>query len=644
MRRILILLFVSSAAFAQKPSEDDAFLDAMYAVRTFHSVAISPNGKKVTWAERKGGITVANADGTSPRRLTTGDEEYVAWSPDSGAVAYVGGSGARKQLFVVRGAEAAKQITNVSGFLAEPRWSPDGKSIAFLFIENAKRAAGPLVAMSRAVGPIEEHIDEQRVAVVDVATKKLRIVTPADMYVYHFDWSPDGKQLAAIAAPGSGDNNYWIAKLHVVDVAAATMKAVYTPQLQIANPRWSPDGARIAFIEGLMSDEGSTGGDLMVFDVGRVLNPSGRAGEPAPHNLTADLKASVTTFEWTGKDQITAGINVAGESEIAHVRAGDGAMESVWRGAEMVSERGLIGASLAHDGVTSAVIRSSFHQPPEVWAGPIGKWKQVTHRNDAVSATWGAPRSVHWKSDDFDVQGWLLAPAETVRYAHRYPVVVWIHGGPASASLARWPDERAALLSKKGYFVFFPNPRGSYGQGEAFVRANVKDFGGGDLRDVMAGLDAIAKQAPVDVERAGIWGWSYGGYMTMWTVTQTQRFKAAVAGAGIVNWVSYYGENDIDQWMIPYFGASVYDDPAVYAKSAPITFIKQAKTPTLVLVGERDGECPAPQSFEFWHALKANGTETQLVVYPDEGHAFQQPEHKRDVARRLVGWFDSHLR
>jgi dipeptidyl aminopeptidase/acylaminoacyl peptidase len=131
--------------------------------------------------------------------------------------------------------------------------------------------------------------------------------------------------------------------------------------------------------------------------------------------------------------------------------------------------------------------------------------------------------------------------------------------------------------------------------------------------------------------------------MTMWAVTQTQRFKAAVAGAGIANWVSYYGENDIDQWMIPYFGATVYDDPAVYAKSSPIEYIRSAKTPTLVLVGERDGECPAPQSFEFWHALKAQGVETQLVVYADEGHSIRTPEHKRDIARRLVGWFDSHL-
>jgi dipeptidyl aminopeptidase/acylaminoacyl peptidase len=131
--------------------------------------------------------------------------------------------------------------------------------------------------------------------------------------------------------------------------------------------------------------------------------------------------------------------------------------------------------------------------------------------------------------------------------------------------------------------------------------------------------------------------------MTMWAVTQTNRFKAAMAGAGIANYQSYYGENKIDQWMIPFFGKSVYDDPEVYAKSSPMTFIKKAKTPTLVIVGDSDGECPTPQSYEFWHALKTLGVETQLVVYEHEGHMFMKPEHRRDRIRRTVAWFDAHL-
>ena len=189
-----------------------------------------------------------------------------------------------------------------------------------------------------------------------------------------------------------------------------------------------------------------------------------------------------------------------------------------------------------------------------------------------------------------------------------------------------------------------PNPRGSFGRGERFTRANVKDFGYGDLRDILGGVDEVVRTRPVDGERLGITGWSYGGYMTMWAVTQTGRFGAAVAGAGICNWQSYYGQNGIDQWMIPFFGASVYDDPAVYARSSPITFIKQVKTPTLILVGERDVECPVPQSQEFYHALKTLGVATQDGGLPGRGPhdlpARAQPRPRRadrGLVRSLPG-------
>jgi dipeptidyl aminopeptidase/acylaminoacyl peptidase len=242
------------------------------------------------------------------------------------------------------------------------------------------------------------------------------------------------------------------------------------------------------------------------------------------------------------------------------------------------------------------------------------------------------------------VQGWLICPAN-FDPEKKYPLIVDVHGGPSAAVLSSWPGsgDFGMALAASGYFVLQPNPRGSFGNGEAFTRANVKDFGYGDLRDILSGVDEAIKIAPIDSNRLGITGWSYGGYMTMWAVTQTNRFKAAMAGAGIANYQSYYGENKIDQWMIPFFGKSVYDDPEVYAKSSPITFIKKVKTPTLVMVGDSDGECPTPQSYEFWHALKSLGVETQLVVYEHEGHMFVKPEHRRDRIRRTVAWFDAHL-
>jgi dipeptidyl aminopeptidase/acylaminoacyl peptidase len=241
------------------------------------------------------------------------------------------------------------------------------------------------------------------------------------------------------------------------------------------------------------------------------------------------------------------------------------------------------------------------------------------------------------------VEGWLLYPVD-YNSGRKYGLVVSVHGGPAAARKPAWPNWfDFTALTAEGFFVLFPNPRGSYGAGEAFTKGNVKDFGFGDLRDIMAGVNQVEHDLPIDDNRLGIGGWSYGGYMTMWAVTQTHRFRAAVAGAGIANWQSYYGENLIDQWMIPYFGSSVYDDPAIYARSSPITYIKNVATPTLIVVGDSDEECPSPQSYEFWHALKTKGVKTRLVIYPGEGHRFHKPDDQKDVLTRTIAWFRENL-
>ena len=632
MRRLILLLFLAVAAHA----DDRKLLDELDSFRPIHQVAISPDAKHFAWSDDTGVYLDGKRVTAKPEKRDL-EERALDWSRDSSRLAFLSDveKKGQRQLYTVAPGGTPKKLTSLSGYLASPQWSPDGKSIAFLFIENAKRAAGPLVAMSRDMGVVEEHIDEQRIAVLDVPTGKVRMVTPADRYVYEYDWSPDGTRIAAESAPGSGDDNYWVAQLHVVDLATGAFPSIYKPTWQIASPRWSADSRQIAFIEGLMSDQGSTGGDLFVVD----------AAGGTPRNLTPRTHFSVTTIDRIAADGITVGANIEGDSAIVRVSpAGD--ITTLWRGGELVTAEDLIGASFASDGTTSAVIRASNERPPEVWTGALGAWTQVSHVNDAIKSRPGQAKSIKWTSDDLNVQGWLLFPTD-YDASKKYPMIVWVHGGPASSALNKWPYDLSAIatvLTRRGYFVFYPNPRGSYGQGEAFTQGNVKDFGYGDLRDIMSGVDKVLADYPVDANRLGLWGWSYGGYMTMWAVTQTQRFRAAVAGAGIVNWQSYYGQNDIDQWMLPYFGASVYDDPAVYAKSAPITYIKNVKTPTLILVGERDGEVPAPQSYEFWHALKTLGVPTRLVVYPDEGHRIANPEHKRDIVDRVVTWFGDYLK
>src|SRR5258707_4692281 len=359
MRRLLLLTaiaLVSLPLLAQAAKNaDDDFLDRFNAVKQFEETAISPDGKRVAWVVADDG---AYADGA---RVTSGkhDESGLAFSPDSKHLAYI----SDKQLLV-----AGREATNVKGWLAEPKWSPDGKSIAFLLIENASRASGPLVAMSRGVGVIDEDVAEQRIAILDLDTKKLRLVTPADMYVYHFDWSPDGRKLAAVAAPGNGDQNYWIAQLHLVDVSKATMKAIYKPKLQIADPKWTSDGHHIALVEGLMSDEGSTGGDIM------MIADDGSSAE----NYTPKMNASATSIIEADEQGMTFTATINGESSVMRQTLIRGWMwmnllDKLWHGAQSLGSY-----STSRDGKTSAGLTTPPTQPPPVGSGPIGEWKHST--------------------------------------------------------------------------------------------------------------------------------------------------------------------------------------------------------------------------------------------------------------------------
>jgi dipeptidyl aminopeptidase/acylaminoacyl peptidase len=560
----------------------------------------------------------------------------VAWSADSKQIAFIAdlsGDVPAAQVWT-SGADGGTPVkrAELKGNVDAPRFSPDGSKLAILFIEGIPRVAGPLQPMTPLSGVIDEKIYEQRIATIDLATNHLTQITPTDVYVYEYEWTPDGQAWAATAAHGAGDANWYVARLYRVSAQTGEMREIYRPKLQIAEPRVSPDGQSVAFIEGLMSDEGSTGGDIHIVPI------TGGAAR----NLTRNLKASPYALAWTTPDYITFAENVDGNSGFGSVNVKNSAVQTLWTGEETAVPLGaawLPGQSYASDKLITAIARQSASAPPEVWSGPIGNWKQLTHLNDGIKPAWGEMRNVHWMNGTTRVQGWLMLPKD-YGPSKKYPLIVNVHGGPSAACMSRWDARGMGPESALGYFALCPNPRGSYGQGEAFTQGNVKDFGGGDFRDIMAGVDALSKQYPIDTARLGIRGHSYGGYMTMWAETQTNRFAAAVAGAGLSDWLSYYGLNDIDEWMIPFFGASVYDDPAVYAKSDPMHFVQAVKTPTLLLVGDRDGEVPMEQSVEWWHALKTLRVPTKLVVYPNEGHAIAKPADARDYTLRGLEWFE----
>jgi len=684
----------SSSALAQPapaaPSADrthvEEVLKTLNRGRAIGQVALAPDGKRIAWIQYADGGThimaaalnsMAMIDPARTQRVTaaakadrTCRETNLAWSPDAKTLAFLSdcaNEGEQADLYLSHlDGSAAQRLTAAHGELDAPVFSPDGARLAFLYVEGATRHAGALAAMKPPAGVIgEDGVEIQRVATIDAAAKepqKPAFATPANLHIYEFDWSPDSKSLAYVAADPPGENNWWVAKLYTQNIqAAAVPNTVLAPAevpgplhgLQIAVPRWSPDGKAIAFIGGLMSDQGSTGGDVWIV--------SAAGGQP--RNLTAQRPTSPAWIEWEDNEHIFVSELAGGNSQLIRFHLqGDRTSESaaVSFGSPIFSIPGSVGdgrmelsLSPTADHSLFAFHASTFERPPEIYAAKPGRVMssgldgvmRVSDINAGVQPAWGKTVSLSWRTDTFRSQGWLWLPKD-YDAAKKYPLIVEVHGGPAGAVVAHWSGLGAlspAAFSALGYFVLEPNPRGSFGQGEAFTQANRKDFGYGDLRDILGGVDAVLAKYPVDPNRVGLTGWSYGGFMTMFAVTQTNRFKAAVAGAGISDWQSYYGQNSIDQWMTPYFGASVYDDPAVYAKSSAIDFIKQAHTPTLVVVGDRDGECPAPQSFEFWHALRAQHVPTQLVVYPNEGHGFVDPAHSRDVLVRAVDWFDRYM-
>ena len=671
MRKILIavLLFIHFISVAQSTVDSnktekttrhraaiEKFFNMQASVHYIEQATINPAGTFVAWSadgERGAGISfasIAQPEKTSKVSAALsnkpGNEGEPQYSPNGKELAFLSDAqtAGQLQIFIADAATGAlltkEPLTHFDGYVSNLKWSPDGKYVSVLYVHKSTREPSPMAAEDRATGIIDsmENKNVQRIVIINRQTGDVQEITPEGLYIYEYDWSPDSKQLVYNAALPPGDDNWYISKIYKQNISGKDTVLLYKPTFQIAVPRWSPDGKYIAFIEGLMSDQGGNGGEIF-------LMPAD--GKEKPKNLTPDRTSTPSWLTWQKDGNILFTEFAGGSAVINKLNVVNGGVQMLWKGDEYI-RTGKEETSLAvsqNNPSLFALTRSSWNQLPEVWAGSLKKLTRITHLNDSIHKSFIRVENTTWTNENRSVQGWLLYP-QNYDSTKKYPMLVCVHGGPAWIAVPAWsaPDFNTTVYPQFGYFVFFPNARGGYGQGEKFTLSNRRDWGFGDLRDIISGVDTIVARLPIDNNRVGLLGWSYGGYMAMMSVTQTNRFRASVSGAGVCDYFSYYGQNGIDKWMTSYFNISPYDDPEPYRKVSPITYIKNVKTPTLILVGERDGECPPPQSFQYWHALKELGVPTQLVIYADEGHSFQKWENMIDVSARAIDWFETWMK
>jgi dipeptidyl aminopeptidase/acylaminoacyl peptidase len=576
-------------------------------------------------------IEVASRATRALTQSGSGANHQPRWAPDSRRLAFISNRADRHEaqlyLIDINGGEA-RALTDLRGVVGDPKWSADGRSIAFLYngtLEPNKRPdPDPIV--------VDAAPRFNRVWILDVETRALRAITSSDCHVFEYDWSPDGKTLAALTSPHPNPAESWYsAQLHTVDAATGEIRQVCQMPHQVGRLTWSPDSASIAFVSGVMSDQGNVAGEVYLIP----------AVGDEPVNLTPTTDHSITWIQWRDEG-ILYGSRQVDSTVLGWIDPKSGAQRPISRGAYSINGWGAQQVS-AGQGKTFAALRESYTEPPNVFIGSLadGAWSPLTELSPDLPPLRVENR--YWRGGDGDsIHGFLVYPPGYTP-GRRYPLFAHVHGGPSWGYVPRFVSLWERLLIARGCLVFLPNPRGSWGYGHGFQSANVGDLGGGDWRDINAGVDDLIETGLADPERLAIGGWSYGGYLTAWAVTQTDRFRCAIAGASITNYESNYGVVPNREWQTTMFGSNVYDDFDLHRSRSPIAFASRVKTPTLLVHGECDAEAPVTQAVEFYIALKHFGVPTQLVIYPRERHGFEEHAHQIDLYQRIVGWVDKYL-
>ena len=646
----LVVLFVSGAAAQTWDPE------LQLKVKAVGTPRVSPDGKKMVYAVNEAVMTpdksefvtqiwLSNLDTKRNVQLTFGEKSSSnpKWSPDGNWLAFLSNRKEnRNQIYLLNlsGGEA-EPLTDGKSAVTNFAWSPDGRSIALTMMDAKTEEEEKNDKGKNDSRWADENLKLARLYVLSVqkdanGKREPRKLTTENYQVEDFDWSNDGSRIAFGHVKSPVANDWPTADVSIVEVASGKISDLANSPAAETSPLYSPDGKSIAVSTSDVPARWAGSGIIQVFSTsgGPPKNAAGTFdAQPAVAGWSSDSKR-IYFSEAKGTGTQIYSLDVAA-NRIDEIKATPAVLSAI---------------SLNSSGTTFAFVRQTPNTPADAYVASVADFNpvQVTRVNEGLQIpALGRTEVITWKSKDGkDIEGLLTYPVG-YQNGQRVPLILNVHGGPAGVFQQTFIGGRGvyplATFASRGFAILRPNPRGSSGYGAEFRRANIKDWGFGDYQDLMTGVDKVIEMGVADPERLGVMGWSYGGFMTSWIVTQTQRFKAASAGAPVTNLMSFNGTADIPAFIPDYFGGQFWEVMDLYQKHSPMFNVKNVSTPTMIQHGEADIRVPISQGYEFYNALKVKGVPTRMLVLPRQPHGPTEPKMQLAAMKANLEWFEKYI-